>query len=208
MTGGAVWVSRFYGQYTGTSPTNAQLTTFDAAVAAAITSRFVSLMTSAVNVTGIQSTDLTSPTGAVDTSAPTIVGTRAGGVMPAEVSFVASYLIARRYRGGHPRGYWPFGSETDLFNPRVWVGTFPGIVQTALTNFFADVATAGAVFGTTYTHVNVSYYQGFTVVINPLTGRARNVPKLRVGGPVVDGVTSVIGRTTPGVQRRRQAFIG
>jgi hypothetical protein len=168
----------------------------------------VALMTSSVNITGIQSVDLTSPTGAVDTIAPTIVGTRAGGILPAEVAFVLSYEIARRYRGGHPRGYWPFGSDTDLFNPRVWQGTFPGVVVTAMNLFFGDVATAGAVFGTTYTHVNVSYYNGFLVVINPLTGRARNVSQLRGGGPLVDGVTSIVGRTTPGAQRRRQNFIG
>jgi hypothetical protein len=50
--------------------------------------------------------------------------------------------------------------------------------------------------------VNVSYYNGFTVVTNPTTGRARNVPTLR-GTPVVDTVTGIVARVQVGSQRRR-----
>jgi hypothetical protein len=37
--------------------------------------------------------------------------------------------------------------------------------------------------------VNVSYYEGFRVVTDPVTGRSRNVSQLRSEGPEVDRIT-------------------
>ncbi len=51
--------------------------------------------------------------------------------------------------------------------------------------------------------VNVSYYEGFKVVTDPLTGRSRNVSQLRPEGPAVDRITSFSINPKLGSQRRR-----
>lgn len=51
--------------------------------------------------------------------------------------------------------------------------------------------------------VNVSYYEGFEVVTDPVTGRSRNVPQLRPGGPVVDKITGFSINPKLGSQRLR-----
>ncbi|MGO9750265.1 MAG: hypothetical protein ACLP8S_05560 [Solirubrobacteraceae bacterium] len=51
--------------------------------------------------------------------------------------------------------------------------------------------------------VNVSYYEGFQVVTDPLTGRSRNVSQLRSEGPVVDRITGFSINPKLGSQRGR-----
>lgn len=207
MTATAVWLTRFYTQYTGTAPTNAQLTTFDASIATAYTANLRALCDAPCVLTQIESADLSSATGAVDTSAVSIAGTRAtANALPAQVCMVNSYEISRRYRGGHPRGYWRQGVPADLATDQTWAAAFISAVNTGMSAFYTAIAAAGWTAAGTLTHVNVSYYNGFTVVINPITGRARNVPTLRVS-PVIDTVSSVVARTSIGTQRRREAFV-
>lgn len=200
------WLNRFYIHYTGTAPTNAQLATFDAAVNTAWGTNMKPLMPLSGTMTQIESADLTSSTGAVDTSPFSVAGTRAGTNLPADQCLVSSYEIARRYRGGHPRAYWYFGVVADQASPLVWSTTFTNSCNTGINAFFTALVAAGWTGAGTLTHVNVSYYEGFTVFTNPITGRARNVPTVR-GTPLVDTVTSVASKTSIGSQRRRIAFV-
>jgi hypothetical protein len=200
------WLTRFYTQYTGTAPVNADLASFDTAIDTAFNTNLKPLMNGDKTALQIESVDLTSPTAAVDIKSISRVGTRAGGVLPAQICVVQSYGIARRYRGGHPRGYWPFGSDSDLSVDDIWIAGSVTAFDNGLDAFFTAVAAAGWAGAGTLTHVNVSYFAGFTVVVSPTTGRARNVPTLR-GSPVVDPVTSTTVRASIGTQRRRAAFI-
>lgn len=147
--------------------------------------------------------DLSSTMGAVGSGAANAVGTRAGGPLPADASFVTSYPIPRHYRGGHPRSYWPLGTDTDLTNPQKWTNTAVSEFQTTLRAYIAALIglTSGGI--TITDHAAVSYYAGFTVVTNPLTGRARNVPTLRVV-PVINNCGLLEGRTYVGSFRRRR----
>lgn len=200
------FLTRFYVEYTGTAPTTAQLTTFNGVVSGLITSGLINEFTADRVFHQIESIDLTSPTSAVSTTAVTITGTRTGTALPAAVCFVGSYEVARRYRGGHPRGYWPFGNAADVTTPTTWsAGVVTGFTS-ALNTFFTGVVGAGWSGAGTLSHVNVSYYEGFTVVTNPITGRARNVPTTR-SAPLIDPVTTVVGRSSIGTQRRRAQFI-
>lgn len=200
-----VALTRFYIAFTGTAPTVANLASFNSAINSAMTADLASLLNSSSIITSIESIDLTSSTGAVDTSVTAVDGTRTGTVLPADTSLVASYTIARRYRGGHPRGYWPLGTATDLASNRSWSSSFVTAGNTGLTNFFAAVLAGGWTGSGTLTHVNVSYFHGFTVVTNPLTGRARNVPTVRVT-PLQDVVTGIACKPSVGTQRRRLQF--
>lgn len=201
-----VFLTRFYTQYSGTAPTSAELLTFNGAIASAITSHLLGEWEQDAVCTQIESIDLTSATAGASTDAVSLQGTKTGNYIAAGSCMVVSYEIARRYRGGHPRGYWIPSTAPDLQNPGSWTSAYVAACLSAYEAFFSDVAGAGWSGAGTLTHSNVSYYQGFTVVTNPITGRARNVPTLR-SDPIVDAVTSIIPRASVGSQRRRAAFV-
>ncbi len=204
---GQVWLTRYYMHYTGTAPTNAQLATYDAAAVTAYGADLKSLVDSDRVLTQVESVDLTSPTSAVDITAASVAGSGSSTLeLPAQIAVVTSYEIARRYRGGHPRGYWPFGATANILSPGQWTAAFVASALTGFNSYFSAIVGAGWTGAGTITHVNVSYYEGFTVVTSPTTGRARNVPTLR-GTPLVDTVNSVVVRQSFGTQRRREAFV-
>jgi hypothetical protein len=195
-------VTRFFIRYSGTAPTNAQLDTFSGAVDSAWGTNLAAECNTLVTLTEVTATDLTTTSAAQGLFTTSDPGTRSGTLLPADACATAAYVIPRRYRGGHPRGYWPFGVTTDLASPQTWGSSFVAEFTGQLASFFAAVEAAGWAAAGTLSHVNVSYFLGFHVVTSPTTGRARNVPTLR-GTPLVDTVSVVVGRTRIGSQRRR-----
>jgi len=169
------------------------------------TTNFAPLCHPQVSLTSVVVTDLSSPTGGQGTSTGAVVGTRAGTTLTSNDCFLVDFKINRRYRGGKPRQYWPFGIQTDILDPQHWTTTF----VTAVTN--AHNAMGAAAISLTWSggqianSINISWYQGFTVVTNPVTGRARNVPKLRTT-PLTDQVTASTFSQRIATQRRRQHF--
>jgi len=198
-------ISRFFERYSGTAPTNAQLNTFCGAVSTAWGTDLKSLGDTGMGLVEVDAIDLSSSTGAVGIDTTVTSGTRGSTVIGAGTCLVVSYRIARRFRGGHARGYWPFGIQTDLNDRNTWKSTFTNAADTGFNAFFTAVAAAGWAAAGTLDHVSVSYYSGFTIVTNPITGRARNVPTLR-GTPLVDAVASIKSQPQIGSQRRRDAY--
>jgi hypothetical protein len=201
-TGGGGGVVRFFIAYSGTAPTSGQLNTFCTALNTDVVTWLIPSIHSEWTYVGSEATDLSSPTAAQGSATASQAGTYAGTALPADAAFVASYEINRRYRGGHPRSYFPFGVAAAMTDAREWSAG-------SVTNFLAAVnGFYTAVIGNLWTgagslfHVSVSYYQSFTVYVNPITGRARNVPKPRTV-PIVDTITTVLGRAQIGSQRRR-----
>ena len=195
-------VTRFFTTYTGAAPTAGQLDTFCGAVGTAFGADLATYMAEVLTLELVEAVDLTSATSASGAAEPAIAGTDPGGVLPADIAFVVSYEILRRYRGGHPRGYWPLGTSTSLATDNTWSTVFTALVQAAMATFFGDVNAAGWAGAGTLTQSNVSFKKGFTVVISPTTGRARNVDTDRASA-VIDTVTSYVGRAGIGSQRRR-----
>lgn len=195
-------VTRHYIHYAGTAPTAAQLNTFAASVATAWATDVKALAETSFTLQTVACEDLTSSTAAVGSAISGVAGTNAGGNLPAEACVVVSYAVARRYRGGHPRGYWAIGAQSNIAANLEWDPTWLATVSTDLAAYFTAVEAAGWAAAGTLTQVNVSYYAGFTAIRNPITGRYRNVPNLR-GAPVVDTVTAITPRARVGSQRRR-----
>lgn len=195
-------VTRFFIRYAGTAPTNSDLDEFAADISEAYNADLKGDIDADTVLKEIECVDLSSPSAAVGLWTGSITGTHSGTPLPANVCMVVSYQIARRYRGGHPRGYWRFGTISDEDTVQTWGATLLADVLSELGIFFAAVVAAGWTAAGTMDHVNVSYYSGFTVEISPSTGRARNVPTLR-GTPVVDPVTALLPRAPFGSQRRR-----
>lgn len=197
-------VNRLFLQYSGTAPTDAQLATFGGDINTAYGSDLRGLQGPGVTYSGVELEDLSSATSAVATVADSFVGTRTGNSLGGQVACVVSGEIARRYRGGHPRDYWPFGVDTDLNDAISWSSGFLTSVGTGIASFLTAVEAAGWTGAGTLETVNVSYYQGFTNHTYP-SGRVRPIPTLR-GTPVVDPITGYIARRSLGSQRRRIEF--
>ncbi len=198
-------VTRFYLQYTGAAPSAAELNTFCIAVKDQVVTNFNFAINAAYTLGRVHAIDLSSPSGAEGNWSGGVPGTGTLTPLGADMAVVISYEISRRYRGGHPRGYWPFGQSGDLEDPQRWSTDLTTAVQTNVLLFFPALAAAVWSGGGTLQQVNVSYFLGFTVVTNPTTHRARNVPTVRAT-PVVDAVTSYVTRTHVGTQRRRLQY--
>ena len=198
-------VTRWYETYTGSAPSSSQLTTFCGDVHTAIATNLGYATSEVLDLGRVHAIDLSSPTGAEGDDATSTAGTNTDPPNALDVAQVVSYEIARRYRGGHPRGYWPLGSAVALDNPQRWDPTYLASIQTNMGVVFAAVASAVWSGGGTLQHSNVSYFNGFTVITDPITGRARNVPTVRVT-PLIDAVTSYIARSHIGTQRRRLQY--
>jgi hypothetical protein len=195
-------VTRHYIAYSGSAPSDADLNAFCEAVRNNWDEDVKPLCSDDVELKLVEATDLTTVTSAIGSFATSVEGTRTGTPIPAASCVVQSYEIARRYRGGHPRGYWPCGVNTDLAGSLEWSSDAIADFQPGLDAYFADALASGWGGAGTLTHVNVSYYEGFTVVTDPITGRARNVPTPR-DTPVIDTISSTIVRARVGSQRRR-----
>lgn len=193
--------TRNYFRYSGSAPTSADCVTLAADIYADM-SAHDDLWSAATVLTGTRVIDLSSPSGGVGEHAQSTPGTIAFNELPGGVAMLVNYVIGRRYRGGKPRSYFPFGSSEQIFTRQQWQAAFVTAVDSGLAAYFSAVI-GTTVGGTTLTeHVNISYYEGFTVVTNPVTHRARNVPTVRAV-PVVDNILSFAASSRPASQRRR-----
>lgn len=165
-----------------------------------IATDLVQLFHNGIGTSQVVATDLSTSSGLVGTNASAHAGTRTGTANPVQVCTLIDYKIGRRYRGGKPRGYWPFGISSDIVTENVWSATFQTLVNTQFG--VAVNAMTGSSTGTNIVqHVSVSYYQGFTVY-NGAGGRPKTRATLRAN-PVVDPVTTHAVNGFLGTQRRR-----
>lgn len=193
---------RLHASYTGTAPNDAACTTIASDLLTQANTDWLPLQSTAVSLDSFTVTDLSSPTGGTGVFTFSNPGTRSGSQLPADAAVLWNLHIARRYRGGKPRGYFPFGVGGDLTNPQEWSSAAVTAFETGLQNWLTYLSSL-TVSGTSITGlVNVSYYHLFTVVTNPTTGRARNVPTLR-SSPLVDPVTANGVNAHVASQRRR-----
>lgn len=193
--------TRWYMTYTGGPPSAANLTTLNGAIATQFVSHLQSLISSSYTMDLVTTTDLSSSTGAEVADASSNTGTRTGGATPLNSCTVVDYVINRRYRGGKPRGYWPFGTMTDLGTEQTWGSSFLTLVNTDFGAFMAGVLGTTGIGVTLVNHVNVSFYSGFTNYTGS-GGRAKVRANVRAT-PLVDTVQTHNAREIIGSQRRR-----
>jgi hypothetical protein len=189
--------------YSGSAPNAADCVTLAAEWVSACSSHLPAVTHVSTSMTGAIVKDLASSTGAEGQSSSAWTGTETGNSLPSSTAVAIIYSIARRYRGGKPRNMWPFGSDSNLSTGQQWTSGFITSCVTAVAAVFTAFIGQSAGGTTISQMVSVSYYDGFTVVTSPTTGRARNVPKLRSGGPAVDTIVSPFGNTRVGNVRRR-----
>jgi len=147
-------------------------------------------------------TDLTSATAAQAQDATAANGANGTDNLPTGVAMIIKSKIARRYRGGHPKVYLPGMRQTNVTSSNLWNTTFTSGFITLWNSFISDILTNVPAAAAPATEVNVSYFLGFHNVTNPISGRSRAVPTLRVT-PVVDTILSHSINPVPASQRRR-----
>jgi hypothetical protein len=195
--------TRLFFTYSGPAPTSAVADSFAQTAAQEAAIQAPQYMPSTHLFDRVDVQDLTSPTSASGTYAQQAAGIRTGTQLGAGACVLVNHAIARRYRGGKPRSYWPFGVGEDLASPQTWSSAFLTQVR-AFINAYAGAIEGSSSGGTAISQwVNVSYYEGFTSVVNPVTGRTRDVPKVRATAIPPDQITGFTVNTRVGSQRRR-----
>lgn len=206
MTGtddaGNDWGTRFYLAYAGTAPTGDNCTTLAGDIEAAFATNLAGLMSTGMHLTEVDVLDIATETGLSGQWTGSEAGSRSGNSMPVQVAFNVEYGIARRYRGGKPRAYWPFGVQSDQENQGNWTSGLVASVNTDIAAFFTalQALSVGAVGA--LTHINLSYYKGFTNVVNS-SGRERAVPTYRATA-LSDTITGYFAKQEFGSQKRRR----
>jgi hypothetical protein len=195
-------MNRLYLQYVGTAPTAAELNTFAATAASHYQMTMCGMISPQVTLNELIVQDIGSSVGASGLVTVSYPGQLTGNMVSAGAAVVVNFLIARRYRGGKPKIYVPGGVAADLATPQTWTTAFQssalGFWNSWVTDLIGEAWTGGGPF----VHVNVSFYEGFVVDTNPITGRARNIAKPRTT-PLVDPVLGYSVRPVIGSQRRR-----
>lgn len=195
-------IDRVYVGYTGSAPSDANCATIAGDVSTAFNAHLAALMFTGSELTSVVVTDLTTPSSGQGEDTTVHAGTRSGGVLPANAAVLQNSQINRRYRGGKPRTYWPFGTDTDLSSAQVWSGSAITAFEAGLNAFWTAIAAISVGGCTLGDQVNVSYYKGFTAVVNPITGRTRDVPNVR-SSAVVDTIQALSVNAHVASQRRR-----
>lgn len=195
--------NRMFLGFSGTTPSVSDLNTLATAVHGLWVADLAPLAATNVGLESITITDLTSSSSAVGENLTTHSGTRTGNVVSAAACLLVNFQLGRRYRGGKPRNYTPFGVAADLSDPQTWSTGLTSATVTAWNSYIGNLLLQPIGSGVIDAQVNVSYYEGFTSVQNPLTLRWRNIPKLRTGGPMVNEITDFSVSSRLASQRRR-----
>lgn len=202
LNGDANVATKLYWAYSGGPPSNSDCDTIAAGVATHAGTYLGPLRSNTQSIFRIDVVDLATANGGVAQHASAVAGTLTGGVLPDVTCALMNMRIARRYRGGKPRKYFPWGDETKLnTDGRTWT---TGFITLCNTNWASFVTHLNSVTGGTTNltgPVNVSYYRGYsapTIVNN----RAKNHLAVRAT-PVVDSILSGSLATIIGTQRRR-----
>lgn len=139
-----------------------------ATAAAGATAGVLTLWGADTTYLGTTVTDLSSSTAPSADSTGTAVGTREGEPIPANVAVLQQYSVARRYRGGHPRTYWPWFTASDIDTPQTWASDSVGDAATA-----SAIVTSGPIGVTSggftiASQVQVSYYLAKVLRVTPV----------------------------------------
>lgn len=186
--GDGEWGNVFHGTYAGSAPSDSDMDTLALGVKTAWVDHIASSMTDDVKLLQVTTEDLTTTSSAVGIWAGLAAGTQSTTqfITPAECVVERDH-IARRYRGGHPRHYWPLSYPSWKATDTTLSPTAVADWQSAIETFYTEVFSITWPGQTGFVYANVSYYSG---------GALRSVP-------VTDPIIGITVDTKIGTQRRR-----
>lgn len=187
--------------YTGSVPTAAAANAIAASVRTSAVTQFLPRLTTDRTLQNVTVTDLSSSSGVVGLAAASSGGARPTPGISVNDALVVDYLIGRRYRGGKPRSYYPFGADADQLGGNQWTTAFVTEMNNAVTAFTAAVVGVSSGGTILSSPLSVSYYSGFTTYTGS-GGRPKVRATLRPT-PLLDPITSHAVLKRIGSQRRR-----
>jgi hypothetical protein len=190
--------------YSGDPPDTASVVDIADAAATAWAAHLQALMTTGNVLQSIQVTDLNSADGERFIAAVGENGTASGAALTQQVCALVNHVLTARYRGGKPRSYFPWGTESSLLNQAQWSSAYITAVNSGFAAFIG--ALLGETFDTTtFEHqVAISYYSGVYPPVTLPSGRVKQASKPRAT-PVVYPITESRLNPKLGTQRRRVA---
>jgi hypothetical protein len=194
-------LSNFFFRYSGGPPDAADCLSIAGAAATAMTAN-AGAWHPDTSLTSAGVIDLSTNESAEGFHAVGVPGSLTGTPLAGGTALLVNYHIARRYRGGKPRNYLPWGSSFTLQNRQNWTSTYVGEAQGNITDFLTMMIGASGGSTTITQHVNVSYYEGFTTPPVAPGKRAKNISTPRAV-PVIDQILSSSVNVHPASQRRR-----
>lgn len=136
---GTPWVALFFWHYLAGTVTAGDLVSLCIGFATAWDTNMKAAFATTVSMTNVEAYDLSSRTGAQGTASGLGPGTRAGTPLPASIAAVASWKVNYRWRGGHPRTYWPAGTTGDVEQGHLWTTAAAQAFDTASGAFLTAV---------------------------------------------------------------------
>jgi hypothetical protein len=194
--------SRVWFLYTPATLSVGDLTAFASSVEASWSTNLKPLTRTATTLSSIVVVDANSTGGAAYTLTVGTAGTLSSTPVPSSTAAMVNHKINRRYRGGKPRTYWPWGGETQFATESTWTTAFINSVTSGYGAFITAMKAYSTGALTIVTDANVSFYQGFTEQPYGTPTKYRRVPTLR-SSPVIDAIVSSSLSGTLGSQRRR-----
>lgn len=155
---GQPWASIQYAKFLGPPPSSTDLATIGTQLATSWQNAIAPQCVPSVGLRVIEVIDLSSDVSSVGTTTSSINGTKTGAANPNNMAVVASYKINRRYRGGHPRTYWPMGNAADVLNGRLLQAAFLPLASNAASAWVGNV-NAILYAAQPLQHGCVSYYE-------------------------------------------------
>ena len=146
--------------YTGGTPNSDDLATLAAGAINPLWSGIKADYATSTILAGLKATDLSSLSGAVALIPFNSAGAGSANGAPAQCCVLVDWGIARRYRGGHPRTYFPALDVGNVMTPSTWQIDVLTDFNNAANAMFATagVVTSGSI--TLGLPVNVSYVSG------------------------------------------------
>jgi hypothetical protein len=148
----------------------------------------------------VDGTDLTnaSGVGSVYTHTP-VFGLLSGGLQPSSLCMVVQNRIAARYRGGHPRSFWPVGTVSQFAGEALWSPTFVTSIANNVVSFVEAVRAPSYSFGSGVLNHVIPRYT-YTMTDDPASHKWK---RERTGLLSVNVVQSYFGVQKAGSQRKR-----
>jgi hypothetical protein len=161
------WNTVHHVRFSSAAPSTADLNQVAQTWASNWVTNFAPMMNTAVRLTSVEVTDISSATGAQGVNVASHDGTRAGTAMSVQVAAVVSWHVNYRWRGGHPRTYYPAGVIADVVNGNTWATAFQSAMGTAAANQLAQY-NATPLAGGVCTMVAVRYFDQNALLPTPL----------------------------------------
>jgi hypothetical protein len=179
---------------TTTGITNAQAVQIATGVHTAMKNNLMTYLPSNVNLLQTVAQGLSSASDGVGAFAQTQPGGGGTTIGPANNCLLVKHIIARRYRGGHPRTYLPGLTVNYMADPQHWTAAQVTNLQGAW-NAFITACVATVITGNVIdNHVNVSYYGD---------RHPQTVPPTPRPTPLIDIIQQSTVEATIATQRRR-----